>query len=225
MKIKPSHLYLVAIVALVACFTFQWTARVHAQDAPAAGAPLATPTAAKPAGGMHADMTLWDWFVVGGWCMWPLLMCSVAGVGLIIRNEIVLKHKKLLRPDLLPGLAETIKRFDIAGAAPRFGNADHPVDRHRAIEVTRARCFVRRHPAHAEAGDGNSHHADFAQPVRRGDQVADHLRVVERRIDAFIHGQLFATRINLRRAHRPVVITRQSRTHLFEQRPQSFDVG
>jgi biopolymer transport protein ExbB len=79
-----------------------------AQD-PGAAAAASAPVVSK-------EKTLWDWIVVGGWCMWPLLGCSVVTVAFVIRNYIALQNKKLLRTDLMPGLQEAFQRADIAAA-------------------------------------------------------------------------------------------------------------
>ena len=61
-------------------------------------------------------MTLWQLIVVGGWCMWPLGACSIAAVGFIIRNLLVLKEDKLLRPDLVPMIQQQMANQDVAAA-------------------------------------------------------------------------------------------------------------
>ena len=81
----------------------------------------ATATATNAAAGaapnlIGTDKTLWDWFIIGGWCMWPLLACSIVGTGYIIYNYIVLQNKKLLRPDLVPLLQESFSHLDFARA-------------------------------------------------------------------------------------------------------------
>lgn len=99
----------VRLISLVVVLMTGMTAIALAQQAaPAAAAPSA-PAVAK-------EMSLWDWFVVGGWCMWPLLACSIVAVAFIIRNYIALQNKKLLRPDLMPGLQEALQRLDLAAA-------------------------------------------------------------------------------------------------------------
>jgi biopolymer transport protein ExbB len=81
----------------------------------AQGTPAATATNAAPTM-VGTDKTLWDWFVIGGWCMWPLLACSIVGTGYIIYNYIVLQSKKLLRPDLVPHLQDAFRSLDFARA-------------------------------------------------------------------------------------------------------------
>jgi len=85
--------------------------------APAAAAPKTmTPADAAAAAPAARSMTLWQWFVIGGWCMWPLLACSVAGIGLVIRNELALRRNTLLRPDLMPQFETHLRNFDIPSA-------------------------------------------------------------------------------------------------------------
>lgn len=118
MKTIRTFTSLISCVVLLFAVLLPLT-RSRAQQPPPAPTPTATTVAApaKPAGPtMAKDMSLWDWFVVGGWCMWPLLACSVVGLGFSIRNYIVLKNKKLLRPDLMPSLLEAMQNLDIAQA-------------------------------------------------------------------------------------------------------------
>jgi biopolymer transport protein ExbB len=116
MNMKLRKLVLGLLTAVVLCWgLMQFTSHVRAQD-PAPAVTTAAPAKAGPTSGMRKDMTLWDWFVVGGWCMWPLLACSVAGVGLVIRNEITLQRKKLLLPELIPQIEECVRRFDFPAA-------------------------------------------------------------------------------------------------------------
>ncbi|MCX6996573.1 MAG: MotA/TolQ/ExbB proton channel family protein [Kiritimatiellaeota bacterium] len=99
------------------------TTDAWAQAQPAATGKAAVTTATTATGDTAGaapakmrKMTLWEWFVIGGWCMWPLLACSVVGVGFSIRNYMVLKPPKLLRPELMPPLAQAIRQLDITGA-------------------------------------------------------------------------------------------------------------
>jgi biopolymer transport protein ExbB len=81
-----------------------------------AQAPAATNAAAGQPTAISQDKTLWDWFLIGGWCMWPLLACSIVAVGYIIFNYIVLQTKKLLRTDLIPELQDAFRSLDFARA-------------------------------------------------------------------------------------------------------------
>lgn len=117
MKIMKLVIVLLTLTALGSVVL--WSTPVLAQEAPAGAAAAGDAAAAKPSGGAfgkEGTLTLWQWFVVGGWAMWPLLTCSIICVGLIIRNYIALQGKKLIRPDLLPKLQESMQQLDVASA-------------------------------------------------------------------------------------------------------------
>ncbi|HNX53052.1 MAG TPA: MotA/TolQ/ExbB proton channel family protein [Pontiellaceae bacterium] len=59
--------------------------------------------------------TLWQLIVVGGWCMVPLGLCSVAAMYFVIRNILTLRAKNLLRADLQPEIEALLARRDIKG--------------------------------------------------------------------------------------------------------------
>lgn len=67
------------------------------------------------------DLTLWQLIRQGGLTMIPLALFSVAAVALVIRNFLVLREDRLLRPDLAPVLREHLSDGDIAGAAALCG--------------------------------------------------------------------------------------------------------
>lgn len=64
----------------------------------AAGSGGATTT---PSGGLIAgeDATLWDLFQKGGWCMWPILICSVIGLAFFFERMIELRRSKHVPKD------------------------------------------------------------------------------------------------------------------------------
>jgi biopolymer transport protein ExbB len=70
---------------------------------------------AKSAFGGDQSMTFADMFIVGGWCMWPLALCSIAAVFFAIRNAIMLRTKNLLRADLKPQLEKLMASRDLKG--------------------------------------------------------------------------------------------------------------
>ena len=82
-----------------------------AQGEPAAAA------AAAPAKATPKSKSLWDLIAGGGIFMIPLGMLSVAGLTLTIRNLLVLKRDKLMRPDLLPQLRIMAAEANIQGMA------------------------------------------------------------------------------------------------------------
>ena len=70
---------------------------------------------AKSAFGGAQEMTFADMFIVGGWCMWPLALCSIAAVFFAIRNGIMLRTKNLLRADLKPEIEKLMASRDLKG--------------------------------------------------------------------------------------------------------------
>jgi biopolymer transport protein ExbB len=81
-----------------------------------AGAPaVAAPGAGAPANKSDEAQwnTLWDMWVVGGPCMWPLGATSVLALGLAIYGFIVIRTDKMMRPDLIPQLQEAFNRLNL----------------------------------------------------------------------------------------------------------------
>lgn len=86
-------------------------------------APLAQTPAAAPAAGEGAppkmakktQQSLWDVVVSGGIFMVPLAMVSVAALTVTIRNFLVLKRDKLMRPDLIPQFRQMAAEANIHG--------------------------------------------------------------------------------------------------------------
>jgi biopolymer transport protein ExbB len=60
-------------------------------------------------------VTFAEMWRVGGWCMWPLGLFSVAAMYFVIRNIIMLRTKNLLRADLKPEIETLIARRDLKG--------------------------------------------------------------------------------------------------------------
>ena len=74
----------------------------------------AAPAAAGPA--TEQSTTLFQVIMMGGIWMLPLAALSLACVGLVVNNFIMLQKKKLTREDLLPGLLQQLAQRDIDGA-------------------------------------------------------------------------------------------------------------
>lgn len=54
----------------------------------------------------RTNATLWELIVVGGWCMWPLGLCSFLAVVFVIQNFFSLRPKVLLHTEMVPELLE-----------------------------------------------------------------------------------------------------------------------
>jgi biopolymer transport protein ExbB len=109
-----------------------WIAAAFAQGeaAPATPAPAAAaaaaapaPAAAKPAAPAAAgaaqfesSMTLWQLWVVGGWCMWPLGVTNIVAVAFTIYGYLIVRESKTLAPDLIPGIQDAIGKLHLDDA-------------------------------------------------------------------------------------------------------------
>jgi biopolymer transport protein ExbB len=52
------------------------------------------------------NSTLWELIKVGGWCMWPLGVCSFLSVFFVIQNFLSLRAKTLLHTEMVPELLD-----------------------------------------------------------------------------------------------------------------------
>lgn len=94
-----TRLVVLAVLAVAAVFV------VQAQTGGAAG------PAAKEGG-----KSLWDLWKVGGPVMWPIGLCSVAGIGLAVYSAMQYRLEKMARPDIYDALRKAIGELDIAAA-------------------------------------------------------------------------------------------------------------
>jgi biopolymer transport protein ExbB len=107
--------------ALVAAALISLPAALYAQTEAQAQAP-ATATAAPavaapaPAPAQTQEITLGYLWDKGGWCMWPLALCSLIGVGLAIYNGIIIKPSRLMRPDVVDLVYTSVRQLDFKAA-------------------------------------------------------------------------------------------------------------
>lgn len=90
----------------------------EAKQAPAAApAEVAKPAAPKvPPAPQVEETTVMGFLKAGGWCMWPLGACSVACVGLVLYNMLMIRQGRMLRPDVATKINDALERLDIEGA-------------------------------------------------------------------------------------------------------------
>ncbi|MGF1453511.1 MAG: MotA/TolQ/ExbB proton channel family protein [Opitutales bacterium] len=104
-------------VSLLAAFLACFAQFAYAQDTDGAAVTAQTEEAAEAeAGGEAGEKNLWEMFQAGGWAMYPLLLLSIFGFGLIVYNFIAVQPKPILRPDLAEQIDERLSSLDIQGA-------------------------------------------------------------------------------------------------------------
>ncbi len=60
--------------------------------------------------------TLWDYWKVGGFCMYPIGLCSVGAVALTVYCWLQYRPVKMNQPNMVPLLNEALSRLDVAQA-------------------------------------------------------------------------------------------------------------
>lgn len=71
------------------------------------GVTAATAGAQEAAAGLtKTNTTLWQLIAVGGWCMWPLGLCSFLAMVFVIQNFFSLRPKILLHTEMVPELLD-----------------------------------------------------------------------------------------------------------------------
>lgn len=60
--------------------------------------------------------TIWDYWKVGGFAMYPIGLCSVAVIGLAIYCVILYAEKKMTQKDLVPVLCKALQDLDVKQA-------------------------------------------------------------------------------------------------------------
>jgi biopolymer transport protein ExbB len=82
------------------------------QGAMAQGTPPVT-VATNPETPPEATMTLWQLWVVGGWCMWPLGVTNIAAVAFTVYGFLWIRDRKMLLPELIPSLQESLTHLRV----------------------------------------------------------------------------------------------------------------
>ncbi len=74
-------------------------------------------------------MSLWDLFILGGLVMWPILLCSVIGVYVIIERYLVLRKAKANVNQFMLNLKVLLRKNDIRNAIDLCDTIKVPVSR------------------------------------------------------------------------------------------------
>ncbi|MCJ7554137.1 MAG: MotA/TolQ/ExbB proton channel family protein, partial [Ignavibacteriaceae bacterium] len=72
-------------------------------------------------------MNLFDIFLKGGWLMWPILICSIIGLAVVIDRYTVLRKTKINVPAFMVRIRGMIKKKDISGAISHCMQEKSPV--------------------------------------------------------------------------------------------------
>jgi biopolymer transport protein ExbB len=103
----------IAVAAFAAWLAFQAVPFAQETTQP----PAATnASAAEPVRPQTQEITLGYLWNKGGWCMWPLALCSLVAVGLTIYNGMIVKSSRLLRPDVVDMVYTSIRQLDFKAA-------------------------------------------------------------------------------------------------------------
>lgn len=99
------------------CGMLAFTTPASFSQDPAAGAvdEVAVETVEPPT----REMTLFEMVRLGGWTMWFLGICSIAGIGLTIYNALTVRPSKLLNPAAVVAIRGSLENLDIQGARER----------------------------------------------------------------------------------------------------------
>jgi biopolymer transport protein ExbB len=81
-----------------------------------AGTAAPAPTVITESATMGQNSTLWDMWVVGGWCMYPIGIESILALGLIIYGAIMFKPAKMLAVELVPQLNDELDGLRLENA-------------------------------------------------------------------------------------------------------------
>lgn len=118
-KIGASAALAVALLAgtVVPAILVAQEAKQAPAPAPAPAAPAkSAPADQKVPAPQMEETTVMGFLKAGGWCMWPLGACSVACVGLVLYNAMMIRAGRLLRPDVATRINDALERLDIEGA-------------------------------------------------------------------------------------------------------------
>jgi biopolymer transport protein ExbB len=106
-----------AVVSACLAMAISTMAQTAAPAAPKGAATVAT---GAPEGQdqpkFESKMTLMQLWVVGGWCMWPLGATNIVAVAFIIYAALIVRENKMLVPNLLPSIQESLDKLQIEEA-------------------------------------------------------------------------------------------------------------
>ncbi|MFP4166127.1 MAG: MotA/TolQ/ExbB proton channel family protein [Opitutales bacterium] len=120
-RLIPTFIAILAL-ALASQWIFTQSLNAQADEAPeteteeveAAAEDEEAAAEGEEAGGQ--SQTLLGTFQDGGWAMYPLLLFSIAGFGLIVYNFMAIKAEPILKPEVTPEIDQALQQRDIEKA-------------------------------------------------------------------------------------------------------------
>lgn len=90
----------------------------------------------------------------GGWCMWPILFCSVVALGIFLERRQVIKEADIDADDLIDDLAAKVQEGDVDGAVAAAEAAPGPIAATLAVGLRKMRFLagLGKTPDEIEAG-------------------------------------------------------------------------
>jgi biopolymer transport protein ExbB len=103
------------VLILVAVFASLSLLRATAQnETTETAAVTAAPATETPVA--SRELTFGKMLKAGGWTMWPLGLCSLFGIGLVIYNGIVIRPDRMLKPAVIDQVKSAVSDLDIERA-------------------------------------------------------------------------------------------------------------
>lgn len=100
--------------ALLLVLFFCFTPAAFAQEETSADETVAAQTeTAEDSAGLAGEKSLIELFRAGGLAMYPLLLLSISGFGLIVYNFVAVQPRPILRTDLAEKIDESLTRLDL----------------------------------------------------------------------------------------------------------------
>lgn len=109
MKSIPRLIPLAVLAAILSALP------LFAQE-PSTPAPEPAVSAPAPAAPAARELTFGNLLKAGGWTMWPLGLCSLLGIGLVIYNGMVIRPARMLKPQVIDQVKTALSDLDIERA-------------------------------------------------------------------------------------------------------------
>ncbi len=117
MPALSTRIWLLAVLVILSAFVLLPQESLFAQAEEVAAEEVTAP----------GDKSLFDMFKAGGWAMYPLLLLSISGFGLIIFNFLAIKPEAFLSPKTITSVDEALSNLDVEEAKRLCEETTSPV--------------------------------------------------------------------------------------------------